>query len=86
METLSKAWSLIISFDPELIAIVALSLRVSLQAMVIAALMSAPLGAALAIWQFPGRKFLTIASSALMALPPVVVGLASICYFPVQGH
>jgi tungstate transport system permease protein len=34
------------------------------------------LGAALAIWRFPGRHAVVVAANALLGLPPVVVGLA----------
>ncbi len=76
METLSQAWQLVVGFDPALVQIVTLSLRVSLTAVLISLLIGAPLGAALAIWSFPGRQVLVVLSNAMMALPPVVVGLA----------
>ena len=76
METISAAWGLVTGLDSDLLAIVGLSLRVSLQAIFYAALFGAPLGAALAIWSFPGRQVLVVLSTSLMALPPVVVGLA----------
>jgi tungstate transport system permease protein len=70
------AIQLIVAFDRELVAIVRLSLLVSLSAVVLAALISLPLGAALAVWRFPGQALLGITLNALMGLPPVVVGLA----------
>jgi tungstate transport system permease protein len=76
METISAAWGLVVGFDSALLAIVGLSLRVSLQAIFFAALIGAPLGVVLAIWSFPGRQVLVVLSTSLMALPPVVVGLA----------
>jgi tungstate transport system permease protein len=69
------ALSLIRSFDPELVGIVALSLRVSLTATAIAMIIGAPLGAALAVSRFPGRQVLIVLANALLGLPPVVVGL-----------
>ena len=66
---------LILQGDAELWAIVALSLRVSLSAVMIAACIAMPLGAALAISRFPGRGAVVIFLNALMGLPPVVVGL-----------
>ncbi len=75
-DAFSTAFDLIVGVDPALAEIVALSLRVSLVAVAIAALIGLPAGAALAIFRFPGRKFLVVAISALMGLPPVVVGLA----------
>ena len=71
----SLALRLILTGDSELWAIVLLSLRVSLLAVVFAALIGLPLGAALAVGRFPGRRALIILVNALMGLPPVVVGL-----------
>jgi len=56
--------------------IVALSLEVSLTAVVLAAAAGLPLGAAIAVGRFPGRHVLIVLLNALMGLPPVVVGLA----------
>lgn len=75
MEILTTAIGLILSGNTDLITIITLSLRVSLSATLIAALFAIPTGAALAILQFPGRRFLLVISSAFMALPPVMVGL-----------
>ena len=69
------AFELIVSFDADLWEIVALSLRVSLTAVLIAALIGLPLGAAVALFAFPGRGALIVVLNALMGLPPVVVGL-----------
>ncbi|HET8849441.1 MAG TPA: ABC transporter permease [Marinobacter sp.] len=70
------ALSLLASLDPELLQIVALSLQVSLLAIVIAAIFGFPLGAAVALWHFPGRGGVIVVLNALMGLPPVVAGLA----------
>lgn len=70
------ALGLIAGLDPELVGIVALSLRVSLSAVVLAALIGLPLGAALALWRFPGRSLLVVGVNAFMGFPPVVAGLA----------
>nr|WP_249362108.1 ABC transporter permease [Halomonas sp. ATBC28] len=61
--------------DSALISIVMLSLQVSLMAVLIASLIALPLGAALALWRFPGRNVVIVALNALMGLPPVVAGL-----------
>lgn len=66
---------LILSGDRDLWEIVLLSLRVSVFAVLIAALLGMPLGAALAVGRFPGRRGVIILVNALMGLPPVVVGL-----------
>ncbi|HUV22306.1 MAG TPA: ABC transporter permease [Gammaproteobacteria bacterium] len=69
------AFSLIISADADLIEIIGLSLRVSISAVLLAALIGFPLGALTAVIRFPGRQALAVLLNALMGLPPVVVGL-----------
>jgi tungstate transport system permease protein len=69
------ALGLILSGDRDLWAIVILSLKVSLLAVAIASVIGLPLGAALAVTRFPGRRALIVLVNALMGLPPVVVGL-----------
>ncbi|MEM8877362.1 MAG: ABC transporter permease [Pseudomonadota bacterium] len=69
------AFSLVLSGDPELLAIVGLSLYVTLTAVLIACLIGLPMGAALAVTRFPGRGVVVAFVNALMGLPPVVVGL-----------
>jgi len=54
---------------------VVLSLQVSLVAVLIASALALPVGAALALWRFPGRNGLIVVLNALMGLPPVVAGL-----------
>jgi tungstate transport system permease protein len=71
----TAALGLIAGFDPGLIGIVALSVKVSLSAVAIAALLGLPLGAVVALGRFPGRRALLVTLNALMGLPPVVVGL-----------
>jgi tungstate transport system permease protein len=74
--SVGAALSLIGKADPELVAIVALSLRVSLTASIVALLIGAPMGAWLAITRFRGRQVIIVLTNALLGLPPVVVGLA----------
>src|SRR6202162_1863042 len=64
-----------ISGDAALVEIVLLSLKVSLSAVVLATLFGLPLGAAIAVGRFPGRRAVVVLLNALMGLPPVVVGL-----------
>lgn len=71
----STALDLILAGDPALLQIIALSLRVTLSAIVIACLIGLPVGAALALAQFPGRGAVIVTCNALMGLPPVVAGL-----------
>jgi len=74
-EALSAAIALLVGLDAKLIEIVLLSLRVSLSAVAIAALLGLPLGAAIAVGRFRGRQTVIVLLNALMGLPPVVVGL-----------
>jgi tungstate transport system permease protein len=67
---------LVLGLDPDLMEIVELSLQVSLGAVLIACLVALPLGAGLALVNFPGRRILVVLLNAFMGLPPVVVGLA----------
>jgi len=71
-----SALQLVLSGDPELFAIVWLSLEVSLSAVFLAAVIGVPIGAAIALNRFPGRETTIVILNALMGLPPVVVGLA----------
>ena len=71
----ATALSLIVTLDHDLAEIVALSLRVSLGAVFAATVIGMPLGAAVALFRFPGRMTLVVILNALMGLPPVVVGL-----------
>lgn len=59
----------------DLVEIVVLSIWVSLAATAIAALVSLPLGSALAICPFRGRRLVVVLINAFFGLPPVVVGL-----------
>lgn len=74
-DAIALALSLLGSLDADLIEIVGLSLYVSLMAVAIAAIVGLPLGALLAVVRFPGRGAVIVLITALMGLPPVVVGL-----------
>lgn len=70
-----EAFALLVSLDPDLLEIVGLSLRVSFSAVLLAAAVGLPLGAAIAVGRFPGRGAAIVVLNSLMGLPPVVVGL-----------
>lgn len=70
-----SAIDLVLRADPALLAIVHLSLIVSLTAVIMAAVIGIPLGALIALTRFPGRDAAIVILNALMGLPPVVVGL-----------
>jgi tungstate transport system permease protein len=75
LDGLRQALSLLLTGDAETWAITGLTLRVSLTATAVAALVGVPLGAAIALGSFAGRRLLLAAANTGMGLPPVVVGL-----------
>ena len=74
-ESLALALQLITQADTQLLGIVSLSLRVSLTACVLGALLGLMDGAWLAVARFPGHGLLVWLVNTLLALPAVVVGL-----------
>jgi len=72
---LSNAVGLVAGLDPQLLEIVGLSLEISLSAVLIATILGLPMGATLALANFPGRRAAVVVLNAFMGLPPVVVGL-----------
>ncbi|MYG51732.1 MAG: ABC transporter permease subunit [Rhodospirillaceae bacterium] len=74
-EGFAAAFRLLFGFDADLWEIIVLSLEVNLAAVVLSCLIGLPLGGALAVYRFRGRKAVIVLVNALMGLPPVVVGL-----------
>ena len=70
-----SSFNLIVNFDGPLFHVVWTSLKVSLIAVLIATLISIPLGVFVALNNFTGKNFLMTCLNTLMALPTVVVGL-----------
>src|SRR6476646_8714637 len=70
----SALWQ-IVTLNPQLLQIIALSLKVTLTAVAIATLLGFAVGGVLAVYSFPGRGAVAAVLSALMGLPPVVAGL-----------
>jgi tungstate transport system permease protein len=66
---------LIVTRDPALFEIVALSLRVSGIALLFSTLIGVPLGAALGLSRFAGRRLVIALLYTGMGFPPVVIGL-----------
>jgi tungstate transport system permease protein len=75
VEGVRRAAGLLLGADPDIVAVLWLSLQVSGTATLIALLLGIPAGAALALSRFPGRTLLVSAVNTGMGLPPVVVGL-----------
>ena len=72
---LQKAIALILSADAELLNILSVTARMSLQSSLIALLLGVPLGIWLGDCHFPGRGILLVINRTLMGMPPVVCGL-----------
>ncbi len=86
LQALSDALGLLFSFDAELWQIVALTLRVTGIALLLAILIGLPLGAALGLrQQVPLGGCLTPVIYTGMGLPPVVVGLTVYVLLSNQG-
>jgi tungstate transport system permease protein len=75
LDGLIEAVRLLVSGDAETWSITVLTLRISLTATALAAALGGPLGAAVALTSFPGRRVVLAAANTGMGLPPVVVGL-----------
>ncbi len=70
-----SALYLVWSLDREMLSIVGVSLRVSFSSVFLASLMGIPLGFAIALNEFVGRRFLITCLNTLLALPTVAIGL-----------
>ncbi len=79
MNTISESFvlalTMVANVDPQIVAVVALSMAVSLSSTLCSAAIGLPLGAAIAVSRFRGRSALIAVLNAAMGLPPVVVGL-----------
>ena len=74
-QAFASALRQIVTFDPQLLQIIALSLKVTLTAVAIATFVGFAVGGVLAVYRFPGRGAVAALLNALMGLPPVVAGL-----------
>lgn len=75
IEGFLEAIRLIVTLDPDVMAIATRSIIISLTATIIASLFAVPLGAAINFGTFPGRKSLINLIQTLYSLPTVIVGL-----------
>ncbi|MBP7528230.1 MAG: ABC transporter permease [Syntrophorhabdaceae bacterium] len=74
-EGIKQAIILLITFDPEVMGITLLSLKVSGTATLISLFLGISTGTLVALTQFPGKKIVVSLINTGMGLPPVVVGL-----------
>ncbi len=75
VEGIKQAFWLLIHGDPQVLKIAGLSLLVSGSATLLSLCIGIPLGSALGLVRFPGRRFIISLVNTGMGLPPVVVGL-----------
>jgi tungstate transport system permease protein len=71
----TQAINLIVTLNPDVMQIAALSLFISLSATIIAALISIPVGGFIHFHEFYGKRALIIVIQTLYSVPTVVVGL-----------
>ena len=81
----AKAIELILSGNAELMNILSVTAKMSLQSSVTALLLGLPIGIWLGACRFPGRNVLLIANRTLMGMPPVVCGLVFYMLFSGVG-
>ena len=82
---LMKALMLILSKDAELINILSVTAKMSLQSSIIALLIGLPIGIWLGACRFPGRNALLVVNRTLQGMPPVVCGLLFYMLFSCVG-
>lgn len=75
LQGFSEALKLLISFDPEIIKIIILSLIVSTSATILASLVFIPIGVCLGIKKFKGKRMASRIIYTFMSIPSVIVGL-----------
>ena len=75
LEGIKRAFILLFTFDPEVMSITFLSLKISGAATFISLLIGISVGTAVALSTFPGKKIVVSLINTGMGLPPVVVGL-----------
>jgi tungstate transport system permease protein len=77
LDGFQSAFNLLVSLDPDVLAITWRTIHVSTVATFISVLIGIPIGTVLALTRFQGRGFLVSLINFGMGLPPVVVGLAT---------
>lgn len=85
LEGIKKGILLLFTFDAEVLAVLRLSLFVSVFAVLIAVFIGVPLGSIIAIKKFPLKKIVIALINTSMGLPPVVVGLVVTLFLARSG-
>ena len=82
---LVRAFELIFTFDPEVMAIAGLSLRIAFTSILIASVIGLPLGALIHFKSFPGKRLLISVIQTFYSVPTVTVGLFVFVLFSKSG-
>ncbi|MBL4901569.1 MAG: ABC transporter permease [Desulfocapsa sp.] len=85
LDSLESAFLLLLARDPELLDIVAVSLKVSTISTLVASLVGIPCGFLIAYSSFYGKRLLLTCLNTLLALPTVVIGLLVYSFISRQG-
>ncbi len=85
LDSLKSALVLLLAADPELLTIVAVSLKVSSISTLIASLFGVPCGFLIAYSSFYGKRLLQTCLNTLLALPTVVIGLLVYSFISRRG-
>lgn len=82
---LKGALDIVLSLEREFVGIVALSIRVSFTAILLAMLTAIPFGIWVGLGKFKGRTFLGVVLNTLMSFPTVVIGLLLYSFLSRKG-
>ncbi|HEX4008522.1 MAG TPA: ABC transporter permease [Solirubrobacteraceae bacterium] len=82
---LTGAIPLIVHADPYLVSLTWVTIRVGLISTSLAVVIGLPIGLALGLGRFRGRRALQVLANASLALPPVVVGIVVLMLLLPQG-
>jgi tungstate transport system permease protein len=85
IDSFISAILLVISLDAEMIAIVGVSLKVSIASTLLASLIGIPIGFAVAFGVFRAKRFVITILNTLLALPTVVIGLFVYAFISRRG-
>lgn len=85
LDGIIEAFKMIVSLDPDLLQIVFLSLRVSLTAIIISALIGVPIGTLLGLKEEKKTRLFNKIIFTFMGMPPVVAGLIIFLILSRQG-
>jgi tungstate transport system permease protein len=85
LDSLKSAFLLLLAWDPELLDIVGVSLKVSTISTLIASLAGIPCGFVIAYSSFYGKRLVLTCLNTLLAMPTVVIGLLVYSFISRRG-